>query len=124
MDLPTTDGPPATDIEGTVTDSGMTVIDITVGDGDEAPAGVNVTVHYSGWLDDGTVFDSSVTRGETATFGLDAVIAGWTEGIPGMKIGGIRRLIIPPELAYGETDRSGIPANSTLTFDIELVAFQ
>lgn len=124
MDLPTTDGPPPTDIEGTVTDSGMTIIDITVGDGDEAPSGVSVTVHYSGWLDDGTVFDSSVTRGEPATFPLDQVIAGWTEGIPGMKIGGIRRLIIPPELAYGETDRSGIPPNSTLTFDVELVAIQ
>lgn len=124
LDLPTTDGPPPTDVEGTVTDSGLTIIELKEGEGAEVQPGGAVTVYYSGWLDDGTVFDSAVERGEPATFPLDQVIAGWTEGIPGMKIGGARRLIIPPELAYGEPGRSGIPPNATLTFDIELISIE
>ena len=124
LDMPTTDGPPATDAEATVTDSGLTIIDITVGEGDDVPATASVTVHYNGWLDDGTIFDSSVQRGTPIDFPLDGVIAGWTEGIPGMKVGSVRRLIIPPELAYGDSGTGGIPPGSTLTFDVELVAFQ
>ncbi len=124
LDLPTTDGPPPTDAEETTTDSGLIIIDLSVGDGAEVPAQATVNVYYSGWLEDGTVFDSAVERGEPISFPLSGVIAGWTEGIPGMKEGGTRRLIIPPDLAYGEGGTGGIPPNATLTFDIELLAIE
>lgn len=125
LDLPTDDGPPPTDAEETTTDSGLIIIDLSVGDGAEVPAVATVNVYYSGWLEDGTVFDSAVERGEPISFPLNGVIAGWTEGIPGMKVGGTRRLIIPSELAYGETGSGDdIPPNSTLTFDIELIAIE
>ena len=83
-----------------------------------------VKVHYTGWLTNGTVFDSSVARGEPITFGLDGVVKGWQEGIPGMKVGGVRKLVIPPEKAYGSQSKEKIPANSTLVFEVELLEVQ
>ena len=103
--------------------SGLRVWDVKEGTGDPAPPGGTVVCHYAGWLTDdaGTKFDSSVDRGEPAEFSLGQVIAGWQEGIPGMKPGGIRRLKIPARLAYGDRARPKIPANSTLVFEIELL---
>ncbi len=99
--------------------------DLVVGTGKEVVAADNVTVHYTGWLaTDGTVFDSSVERGEPATFPLSGVIQGWQEGIPGMQVGGKRRLIIPADLAYGPSGTGGIPPNSALVFEVELLSIQ
>lgn len=102
--------------------SGLESHDAVMGTGKEVRAGDTVTIHYTGWLTDaaGTVFDSSVRRGQKAEFPLGNLIKGWQEGIPGMKVGGVRRLRIPPELAYGARASPGIPANSTLVFEIEL----
>lgn len=96
--------------------------DTVVGEGAEVQPGDTVTIDYVGALNsDGTIFDSSVARGEPATFPLDNLIQGWQEGIPGMKVGGERRLFIPAELAYGEAGSGdSIPPNSDLIFDIEL----
>jgi FKBP-type peptidyl-prolyl cis-trans isomerase len=80
-----------------------------------------VKAHYSGWLTNGTVFDSSRKRGEPSDFSLNAVVAGWQKGIPGMKVGGIRKLVIPPEMGYGSRGQRGIPANATLIFEVELI---
>ena len=99
------------------------ITDTVVGTGQTVVAGDTVTLHYTGWLADGTKFDSSV-GGDPGTFPLENLIAGWQEGIPGMQPGGKRTLVIPPELAYGEDGRPGIPPNSTLTFDIELISIQ
>jgi FKBP-type peptidyl-prolyl cis-trans isomerase len=86
--------------------------------------GATITAHYTGALaKDGTIFQSSHDFGDPVTFGLGQVIQGWTKGVPGMKVGGIRRLVIPAEQAYGErSPASNIPPNSDLVFDIELVA--
>ena len=101
--------------------------DLVVGDGDEAVAGKSVTVHYTGWLTDGTKFDSSLDRDEPFSFmpGAGRVIPGWDEGVQGMKVGGKRRLTIPPEMAYGAQGAGGvIPPNATLIFEIELLAVE
>lgn len=99
----------------------LKIEDLTVGTGAEAKAGDTVTVNYVGTLDNGTKFDSSYDRGEPATFSLNQVIKGWQEGIPGMKVGGKRRLIIPASLGYGANAVGSIPPNSTLHFDVELL---
>jgi len=106
------------------TDSGLGYEDKVVGDGAEAAAGSQVSVHYSGFLEDGTMFDSSLTRGEPFEFplGAGAVIQGWDEGVAGMQVGGRRILIIPPDLGYGASGIPGaIPPDSTLVFDVELL---
>lgn len=109
------------------TPTGLKYMDIKVGDGAEAKAGRMVAVHYVGKLEDGTVFDSSRARGTLFSFrlGEGRVIKGWEEGVNGMKVGGQRTLIIPPQLAYGRQGAGGvIPPNATLTFDIELFSAQ
>lgn len=102
----------------------LEIHDTVPGTGDEVQPGATVTVHYTGALcKDGTIFQSSHDFGNPVTFPLDRVIAGWTEGLPGMKIGGTRRLVIPSALAYGSVRAAAnIPPNSDLVFDIELVA--
>jgi peptidylprolyl isomerase len=102
--------------------SGLEIWDVKVGQGDEVKAKAKVKVHYTGWLTNGDIFDSSVVRKEPIEFGLDGLIKGWQEGIPGMKVGGVRRLKIPPELAYGAKEKGKIPANSVLVFEIEVLA--
>lgn len=104
--------------------SGLEVQEILVGAGAEAKAGMTVDVHYTGWLLDGTKFDSSVDRGKPFSFHLGAgeVIRGWDEGVAGMKVGGKRKLTIPPQLAYGSRQVGSIPPNSTLIFEIELLS--
>ena len=102
--------------------------DLAPGDGAAAAPGDTVAVHYTGWLTDGTKFDSSLDRGQPFSFVLGAgqVIAGWDQGVAGMKPGGKRRLTIPPELGYGDRAVGGglIPANSTLVFEVELIEVQ
>src|SRR5262245_36560109 len=102
------------------TKSGLKYEDLKVGTGDEAQAGDKVQVHYVGTLKDGTKFDSSIDRKEPFEFPLGAgkVIKGWDEGVQGMKVGGKRKLIIPPELGYGDKAVGKIPANSELTFEV------
>jgi peptidylprolyl isomerase len=102
----------------------LKIIDVVVGDGQEAPVGATITAHYTGALcSDGTIFESSHDSGRPATFGLHQVISGWTQGVPGMKVGGIRRLIIPAAMAYGSHRvSSDIGPNSDLVFDIELIS--
>jgi FKBP-type peptidyl-prolyl cis-trans isomerase len=100
----------------------LIVTDQVVGTGAEAKADSTVKAKYTGKLADGTVFDSTDKHGgEAIEFPLSNVIKGWQEGIPGMKVGGKRTLVIPPDLGYGEQGTQGIPPNSTLTFEIELV---
>ncbi len=109
--------------------SGLRYIDQTVGSGAEAVSGKNVSVHYTGWLNDGkdapgTKFDSSKDRGQPFSFPLGGgmVIKGWDEGVAGMKIGGKRRLLIPSTLGYGSAGAGGvIPPNADLIFDVELL---
>jgi FKBP-type peptidyl-prolyl cis-trans isomerase len=101
-------------------ESGMKVWDVKEGKGDEAKAGAKVKVNYTGWLTDGKKFDSSFDRKEPISFGLNQVIKGWSQGVPGMKPGGVRRLVIPPELAYGKRGAGrDIPPDATLVFVIE-----
>lgn len=99
-------------------------IDTEVGTGEEVQASATVTVHYTGALcKNGIIFQSSHDMGRTISFPLSGVIAGWTQGVPGMKVGGTRRLLIPADMAYGAASPApNIPANSDLVFDIELIA--
>jgi len=101
--------------------------DIKVGEGDEAVAGKSVTVHYTGTLENGTKFDSSKDRGEPFKFSLGTgeVIKGWDNGVAGMKVGGVRKLTIPPELGYGERGAGAvIPPNAVLIFEVELLGVE
>ncbi len=104
----------------------LEISDIEAGTGDEVRQGATITAHYTGALcKNGIIFQSSHDFGKPATFGLGQVIAGWTQGVPGMRVGGMRRLIIPAAMAYGERSPApNIPAGSDLVFDIELVAIQ
>jgi FKBP-type peptidyl-prolyl cis-trans isomerase FkpA len=110
----------------TATPGKVKIEDKTVGTGPAAKEGDNITVDYTGWLTDGKKFDSSVDSGKPFSFQLGAgqVIQGWDQGVVGMKVGGVRRLTIPPELAYGETGAGGgaIPANATLVFEVKLIS--
>lgn len=106
------------------TASGLQYEDIIVGSGQEAKIGDIVSVHYTGWLENGSQFDSSIDRNEPFEFqlGTGMVIQGWDEGVAGMKVGGTRKLIIPSNLAYGEQGAGGIiPPNSTLIFEVRLL---
>ena len=107
----------------TTTPSGLQYRDDAVGDGPEARAGQTVSVHYTGTLLDGRKFDSSRDRGQPFQFHLGGgqVIQGWDEGVAGMKVGGRRTLVIPPELGYGSRAIGPIPPDSTLQFDVELL---
>jgi len=109
----------------TTTESGLIYQDLNQGDGAEAKgSGQTAIVHYTGWLEDGTKFDSSVDRNDPFSFPIacNTVIRGWDEGIIGMKVGGKRKLTIPPELGYGATGAGGvIPPNATLIFELELL---
>lgn len=105
------------------TGSGLKYQDVTIGEGAEATRGVEAVVHYTGWLTNGTKFDSSVDRGEPFSFplGKGRVIAGWDEGVAGMRVGGRRKLVIPAELGYGARGGGPIPPNATLVFEVELL---
>lgn len=104
----------------------LEVIDLSEGSGQTIPENATITAHYTGALcKDGTIFQSSHDFGKPVTFGLSEVIPGWTQGVPGMKVGGVRRLIIPAKLAYGAKQAAAnIPPNSDLVFDIELVSLE
>lgn len=108
----------------TTTDSGLQIEEIKVGDGETARTGQFVSVHYTGWLTNGNKFDSSKDRDEPFEFPLGQrnVIAGWDEGVLGMRVGGVRKLTIPPQLGYGARGAGGvIPPNATLVFEVELL---
>ncbi|MEO6514017.1 MAG: FKBP-type peptidyl-prolyl cis-trans isomerase [Candidatus Saccharimonadales bacterium] len=123
---------PSTPLEGTkltgfdpiASVSDLQITDTVEGTGDIVPEGATITAHYTGALcADGTIFQSSHDFGEAITFPLSGVIVGWQKGVPGMKVGGTRRLVIPAEQAYGaHSPSANIPANSDLVFDIELVS--
>lgn len=104
--------------------NGLQILDVVIGPGKEAKEGDAIATHYTGTLPDGTKFDSSYDRGQPFSFilGGGMVIKGWDLGLVGMKVGGKRKLIIPPELGYGSRDMGAIPPNSTLHFEVELVA--
>ena len=107
--------------------SELIIEDLVAGNGPTATAGMQVTVHYTGWLTDGQKFDSSVDRNDPFQFRLGAgqVIPGWDQGVAGMQIGGKRKLTIPPELGYGSRGAGGvIPPNATLVFEVELLGLR
>lgn len=110
--------------KATATATGLAYIVLTEGDGSAPQPTDRVEVHYTGWLTNGTKFDSSVDRGQPAVFGLNQVIRGWTEGVGLMKVGAKHKLIIPPDLAYGKAGRPSIPPNSILVFDVELLSIK
>lgn len=106
------------------TPSGLAYVDLVVGNGAAPTTGKPVKVHYTGWLENGTKFDSSVDRGEPFVFtiGTGQVIPGWDEGVMSMRVGGKRKLIVPPELGYGAAGAGGvIPPNAVLIFEVELL---
>jgi FKBP-type peptidyl-prolyl cis-trans isomerase FkpA len=108
-----------------ITETGLTIEDTIVGDGAAAAVGQAITVHYAGWFADGRQFDSSKEKNDPFEFtlGKAEVIPGWEEGLQGMKVGGKRKLVIPPWLAYGEAGAGDtIPPNATLTFEVELLS--
>ena len=110
--------------EQITTASGLIIEELVLGTGAEARAGQTAVVHYTGWLTDGTKFDSSKDRNDPFVFPLGArhVIAGWDEGVQGMRVGGVRKLTIPPHLGYGARGAGGvIPPNATLVFEVELL---
>jgi peptidylprolyl isomerase len=114
-DVPAITGEPIT------TDSGLTYIDVEVGQGPLPELTSRVTVNYTGWLTDGTEFDGN----EATQFGLNQVIPGWTEGVGSMRVGGSRRLLVPPELGYGDAGAPpSIPGGATLIFDVDLLDFE
>ena len=117
------DGPPTVSAEPVTTGSGLKYVDIELGSGDSPEPGQTVVVHYTGWLENGSKFDSSVDRGQPFSFPIGAgrVIRGWDEGVATMQLCGQRRLIIPPDLAYGASGQGPIPPNATLIFDVELL---
>lgn len=107
-----------------ITDSGLKIEDTIEGNGAEATAGQTVSVHYTGWLENGSKFDSSKDRNQPFQFRLGGgqVIKGWDEGVQGMKVGGTRKLTIPADLGYGARGAGGvIPPNATLIFEVELL---
>lgn len=109
----------------TTTPSGLIIDELNLGEGEEAKTGDTVRVHYTGWLTDGSKFDSSVDRAEPFDFplGRGYVIRGWDEGVAGMRVGGRRKLTIPADLGYGARGAGGvIPPNATLVFEVELLA--
>ncbi|KAF0101438.1 MAG: fkbP [bacterium] len=109
----------------TTTPSGLIIDELNLGEGEEAKTGDTVRVHYTGWLTDGSKFDSSVDRDEPFDFplGRGYVIRGWDEGVAGMRVGGRRKLTIPADLGYGARGAGGvIPPNATLVFEVELLA--
>ena len=111
----------------TTTASGLLIEEALIGEGNLAVAGKQVTVHYTGWLSDGSKFDSSKDRDEPFEFPLGErnVIAGWDEGVQGMRVGGVRKLTIPPHLGYGARGAGGvIPPNATLVFEVELLGIK
>jgi FKBP-type peptidyl-prolyl cis-trans isomerase/parvulin-like peptidyl-prolyl isomerase len=124
VDMALADEPAEDSGEAPAEEGQLESIDTLEGTGPEAKTGDTVEVHYTGYLEDGTIFDSSVERGTplSVVIGTGGVIQGWEQGLPGMKVGGKRTLIIPPSLAYGETGTGSIPGNATLTFEIELVS--
>ena len=126
LPTPTTITPtqePTQDVTITPMQEELTTEDLKIGTGAEAVAGKTVTVNYKGTLTNGTQFDSSYDRGEPFSFVLGSgfVIKGWDQGVAGMKVGGKRKLTIPPSLGYGAQSAGTIPANSTLIFEIELL---
>ncbi len=105
-------------------ENGLKIWDVVEGNGDKAPEGSTVTIHYTGWFTTGGIFDSSVQKGHTETFPLGGLVKAWQIGIPGMKPGGIRRLLVPPELGYGERGSPpSIPGGATLVFEVKLIEF-
>ena len=121
------EGPPEVSGDTVQTDSGLRYIVIEEGEGASPEQGQTARVHYTGWLTDGTKFDSSVDRGQPFSFpvGQGRVIRGWDEGVAMMKVGGKRRLILPPDLAYGNRGAGGvIPPGATLIFDVELLGIE
>lgn len=123
-----TTGPgPATIPQGryTTTASGLKYYDLQPGNGPSPDANDRVRVHYTGWLQDsGEKFDSSYDRGQPATFPLNRVIQGWTEGLQSMQVGGKRQLVVPPDLGYGQQGAGPIPSNATLVFEVELLGVE
>lgn len=128
-ELPPTDIPTprvVADTAYTVTDTGLKYYDIEIGTGETADDGDIVQVHYHGWLTNNQLFDSSYISGNPFSFrlGTGFVIPGWDEGILGMRVGGERQLVIPPDLGYGAAGRGSIPPNATLIFEVELINAQ